>query len=176
MEVFQDLIKHNPNNPILIREDIDEGLYLAGVTWTEVKSVQECMNLLVIGDRNRVSAFTSMNSSSSRSHAMLMAKIEKRFKQNEPESPSKEASSQESDSTLTRSTLYLVDLAGSERVSKTKTIGNRLDEAKNINLSLLALGNVIQALSENKSKYIPFRDSKLTRILENPWEETQKLR
>ena len=164
MEVFQDLIKHNPNSPILIREDIDEGLYLAGVTWTEVQSVQDCMNLLAIGDRNRVSAFTNMNSSSSRSHAMLMAKVEKRFKSTEPESPTKE--DQGTDSTLTRSTLYLVDLAGSERVSKTKTIGNRLDEAKNINLSLLALGNVIQALSENKSKYIPFRDSKLTRILE----------
>jgi hypothetical protein len=69
---------------------------------------------------------------------------------------------------LTKSTLYLVDLAGSERVKKSKAVGSRLDEAKNINLALLALGNCIQALSERKkAKFVPFRDSKLTRLLED---------
>ena len=68
---------------------------------------------------------------------------------------------------MTKSTLYLVDLAGSERVSKSKASGSRLDEAKNINLALLALGNCIQALADKNAKYVPFRDSKLTRLLED---------
>ena len=117
-------------------------------------SVEDCMN------------FTSMNASSSRSHAVFMAKVEKRIQQNLDEVEDAKQNSEFKDLTMTRSTLYLVDLAGSERVGKTKASGNRFDEAKNINLSLLALGNVIQALSDGKSKYIPFRDSKLTRILE----------
>lgn len=163
MEVLQDLIRPDPNNPIRIREDSEEGIHLVGLNWIDVKSVSECMNLLSIGDKNRNVASTSMNSTSSRSHAVYMVKIEKR------EKASKEAyetSGKLNNKSMTRSTLYLVDLAGSERVSKTKVSGTRLDEAKNINLALLALGNCIQALAEGKSKYIPFRDSKLTRLLE----------
>jgi hypothetical protein len=160
-EVLQDLLK--PNNPILIREDSDEGVFFSGLAWMDVFTVEDCMNFLSMGDKNRSIAFTNMNAQSSRSHAVFMVKIEKRLKKdlNLPESPVKKR-----ESVMTKATLYLVDLAGSERVSKTKISGNRLDEAKNINLSLLALGNVIQALSDGKSKFIPFRDSKLTRILE----------
>merc|ERR1719327_2119913 len=62
--------------------------------------------------------------------------------------------------------LYLVDLAGSEKVSKTGVAGERLDEAKNINRSLSALGNVINALTDKKSTHVPYRDSKLTRVLQ----------
>lgn len=166
MEVLQDLIKPNPNNPIIIREDADEGVFLSGLNWMDVFNVQDCMNYLSIGDKNRSIAFTNMNAQSSRSHAVFMLKVEKRIKKDLsiPDSPVKRRET--TDSTMTKATLYLVDLAGSERVSKTKISGNRLDEAKNINLSLLALGNVIQALSDGKSRFIPFRDSKLTRILE----------
>jgi hypothetical protein len=72
------------------------------------------------------------------------------------------------DRTMAKSILHLVDLAGSERVKKTGATGSRFDEAKNINLALLALGNCIQALSEKKpGKHVPFRDSKLTRLLED---------
>lgn len=164
MEVLQDLIKPDPNNPVRIREDSDEGIYLAGLHWSDVTSVSECMNLLALGDKNRNVASTNMNANSSRSHAVYMVKLEKRNK------IPKDTISQNMmtrDNSMTKSTLYLVDLAGSERVSKTKVSGTRLDEAKNINLALLALGNCIQALADGKSKYIPFRDSKLTRLLED---------
>ena len=164
MEVLQDLIKPNNNSPVIVREDADEGVFFAGLNWMDVESVEECMGFLATGDKNRSIAFTNMNSQSSRSHAVFMVKVERRLKPKPTsESPAKKDSTNR---TMTKSTLYLVDLAGSERVSKTKTSGSRLDEAKNINLSLLALGNVIQALSDGKSKFIPFRDSKLTRILE----------
>lgn len=165
MEVLQDLIKPDPSNPIRIREDSEEGIYLAGLNWIDVNSVAECMNLLSLGDKNRNVASTSMNSTSSRSHAVYMVKVEKREKIPK-EVYDQTASTKFRDKSMTRSTLYLVDLAGSERVSKTKVSGTRLNEAKNINLALLALGNCIQALAEGKSKYIPFRDSKLTRLLE----------
>ena len=124
------------------------------------------MNLLAIGDKNRNVASTNMNSTSSRSHAVYMVKLEKRVKVSAEELENTEKPAIVSQS-MTRSTLYLVDLAGSERVSKTKVSGSRLDEAKNINLALLALGNCIQALTEGRTKYIPFRDSKLTRLLED---------
>jgi kinesin family protein 5 len=62
--------------------------------------------------------------------------------------------------------LYLVDLAGSEKISKTGAQGETLNEAKHINKSLSALGNVINALTDNRSTHIPYRDSKLTRILQ----------
>ncbi|OMJ91670.1 hypothetical protein SteCoe_5697 [Stentor coeruleus] len=166
MEVLQDLIRPDPNNPIRIREDNEEGVYLSGINWVDVTSATDCMNLLAVGDRNRNVASTSMNMSSSRSHAVYMVKIERRVKMTEEELE-KTNKGKVKDQSMTKSTLYLVDLAGSERVSKTKVSGVRLDEAKNINLALLALGNCIQALAEGKSKYIPFRDSKLTRLLED---------
>ena len=90
------------------------------------------MNLLAIGDKNRNVASTNMNSTSSRSHAVYMVKLEKRVKVSAEELENTEKPAIVSQS-MTRSTLYLVDLAGSERVSKTKVSGSRLDEAKNIN-------------------------------------------
>jgi kinesin family protein 5 len=68
---------------------------------------------------------------------------------------------------MTSSTLYLVDLAGSERVKKSNASASRLDEAKKINFSLSALGNCIHALTEKKATHVPFRDSKLTRLLQD---------
>ena len=167
MEVLQDLIKPDPNNPIRIREDSEEGTYLSGITWVDVKNVSDCMNLLAAGDRNRNVASTSMNLTSSRSHAVFMVKIEKRNKIDKEEFEITDMRKKVVCQSMTKSTLYLVDLAGSERVSKTKVSGSRLDEAKNINLALLALGNCIQALTEGRTRYIPFRDSKLTRLLED---------
>ena len=66
---------------------------------------------------------------------------------------------------MVHSILYLVDLAGSERVKKSQASAHRLDEAKKINFSLAALGNCIHALTDSKAQHVPFRDSKLTRIL-----------
>ena len=73
---------------------------------------------------------------------------------------------QETEKGKTNSTLFLVDLAGSEKVAKTGAKGDRLNEAKNINKSLSCLGNVINALTDKKKAHVPYRDSKLTRILQ----------
>lgn len=167
MEMLQDLICPNVEKQIRIREDPEGGVYLSGISWTGVTSTKNCMELMYQGDKNRNTAFTSMNSHSSRSHAVYMIRIEKRVKHGREQLEELERRGESPDKTMTNSVLYLVDLAGSERISKSKAAGNRLDEAKNINLGLLALGNCIQALSEKKTKYIPFRDSKLTRLLED---------
>ena len=167
MEMLQDLLCPNAEKPIRIREDPEEGVYLSGISWVPVNSTKECMELMYQGDRNRNTAFTSMNSHSSRSHAVYMIRMEKRVKFTGEQLEELEKKGEKPDQSMTNSILYLVDLAGSERVSKSKAAGSRLDEAKNINLALLALGNCIQALGDKKAKYVPFRDSKLTRLLED---------
>ena len=168
MEMLQDLLVPDNETPIRIREDPSDGISLTGLTWIPVKNVKECMDLLVLGDENRSTAFTQMNSTSSRSHAVYMVKIEKRARYTEVELEELEKSGKHADRTMARAVLNLVDLAGSERVKKTGATGSRFDEAKNINLALLALGNCIQALSDKKRfKHVPFRDSKLTRLLED---------
>ena len=167
MEMLQDLLNPNAEKQIRIREDPEEGVYLSGITWTPVTSTKNCMDLMYQGDKNRNTAFTSMNSHSSRSHAVYMIRVEKRVKHSIEQLEELEKKGEKPDQSMTKSVLYLVDLAGSERVSKSKAAGSRLDEAKNINLGLLALGNCIQALSDKKAKYVPFRDSKLTRLLED---------
>lgn len=98
-----------------------------------------------------------MNDNSSRSHTIFTITLEQ---------IQGTASSSSSSSTIRRGKLNLVDLAGSERQSKTGAFGERLKEATKINLSLSALGNVISALVDSKSKHVPYRDSKLTRLLQ----------
>ena len=98
---------------------------------------------------------TNMNAESSRSHSVFTVVIECSFMDERGEEH------------IRVGKLNLVDLAGSERQSKTLTTGDRLREATNINLSLSALGNVILALVDGKSQHIPYRDSKLTRILQD---------
>ena len=100
---------------------------------------------------------------------MLLVKIEKRKAQKLDEGK-KKGKGQAEDKSLTYSTLFLVDLAGSERVKKSGATDSRLDEAKKINFSLSCLGNCIHALSERKKGgigHVPFRDSKLTRLLQD---------
>ena len=167
MEMLQDLLDPSSDKPIRIREDPEEGVYLSGIRWVPINSVKDCMELMALGDRHRNTAFTSMNSHSSRSHAAFMIKLEKRVKYTREQLDQLEAAGDMPDQSLIKSVLYLVDLAGSERVKKSKAVGSRLDEAKNINLALLALGNCIQALADKKAKFVPFRDSKLTRLLED---------
>ncbi|CAI2369750.1 unnamed protein product [Moneuplotes crassus] len=157
MEMIQDLLE--PNNKLIkIREIPGKGVYIDNTTWIPVKNVQQAMKTFKYGEQNRATAFTNLNAHSSRSHAVLLVKIEKR-----------KASIKSNDRNMTFSTLYLVDLAGSERVKKSKATAGRLDEAKKINYSLSCLGKCIEALSEQKRKmgHIPFRDSKLTRLLQD---------
>jgi len=115
-----------------------------------VSSQKEMVELMQIGSKNRAVASTGMNDKSSRSHSMFVLTIIKKDR---------------NDDSAKMGRLYLVDLAGSETVLKTGVVGQQLEEAKMINKSLSALGNVIKALTENDS-HVPYRDSKLTRILE----------
>uniref|UniRef100_A0A915D0Q4 Kinesin-like protein n=1 Tax=Ditylenchus dipsaci TaxID=166011 RepID=A0A915D0Q4_9BILA len=110
--------------------------------------------LLQYGNSNRHTGATSMNEKSSRSHALFTVTIE-----------CSEGSGERQH--LTQGKLHLVDLAGSERQSKTNAVGERLKEASKINLSLSTLGNVISALVDAKSTHIPYRNSKLTRLLQD---------
>ena len=106
------------------------------------------------GAENRKVGATKMNAQSSRSHSIFTIYIE-----------TSEQDSKTGEQRIKAGKMHLVDLAGSERQSKTQSSGERLKEAQKINLSLSALGNVISALVDGKRPHIPYRDSKLTRLL-----------
>ena len=163
LESIQDLLDIE-SKEIKIREDPDKGVYLEGVQWVRCSSPDECAEIFHMGEKNRATESTRMNAHSSRSHAILILRIERSIKVTTKTKVKN--IKQASDRIITCSHLYLVDLAGSERVKKTGATSMRLEEAKKINVSLLALGNVISALSDPKSTHISYRDSKLTRLLQ----------
>uniref|UniRef100_A0A3Q3IU85 Kinesin-like protein n=1 Tax=Monopterus albus TaxID=43700 RepID=A0A3Q3IU85_MONAL len=135
-----------------VHEDKNRVPYVKGCTERFVSSPDEVMDVIDEGKANRHVAVTNMNEHSSRSHSIFLINI----KQEHVETGQKLCGK-----------LYLVDLAGSEKVSKTGAAGAVLDEAKNINKSLSALGNVISALAEGTKSHVPYRDSKMTRILQD---------
>ena len=161
MESIQDLLEPESKD-IKIREDPEKGVCLEGIQWFKCNSPEECEQIFHKGELNRNTECTKMNAHSSRSHAILIMKIEKSIKITDPKYIK---DIKNNDNLLTYSYLHLVDLAGSERVRKTGATDIRLEEAKKINLSLLCLGNVISSLSNPNASYISYRDSKLTRIL-----------
>ena len=163
LESIQDLLDIE-SKEIRIREDPEKGIYLDGVQWVKCNSAEECKEVFHLGEVNRNTESTKMNAHSSRSHAILILRIENSIKVTDKTKVNILKVS--TDRIITRSYLYLVDLAGSERVKKTGATDMRLEEAKKINVSLLALGNVISALSDNKTNHISYRDSKLTRLLQ----------
>merc|ERR1711990_555003 len=115
------------------------------------------MKLFNDGSVNRHVGATNMNDQSSRSHSVFTITVE-----------SQEVNMQTGEAKIKVGKLNIVDLAGSERQAKTGATGDRLKEATKINLSLSALGNVISALVEGgKGSHIPYRDSKLTRLLQD---------
>ncbi|KAG8035349.1 hypothetical protein G9C98_006795 [Cotesia typhae] len=134
-----------------------EHIFEATSTAITVKNASECAKLVEQGDKRRVAAFTKMNASSSRSHAVLTISLEALAMG--------ESSGKVGGSAVRRGQLHLVDLAGSERQARTGATGDRLKEAASINLSLSALGNVISALAAGNGRHVPYRDSKLTRLL-----------
>uniref|UniRef100_A0AC11DEG2 Kinesin family member 5C n=1 Tax=Ovis aries TaxID=9940 RepID=A0AC11DEG2_SHEEP len=138
--------------PILRSTWTKSGTYLTGCTERFVSSPEEVMDVIDEGKANRHVAVTNMNEHSSRSHSIFLINIKQENVETEKKLSGK---------------LYLVDLAGSEKVSKTGAEGAVLDEAKNINKSLSALGNVISALAEGTKTHVPYRDSKMTRILQD---------
>ena len=139
-------------------------MYVKGLTAFVVKGVAEINNVLKVGKKNRTVGATLMNQDSSRSHSIFTAVIESCAK------------GADGDNHIRVGKLNLVDLAGSERQSKTGATGDRLKEATKINLSLSALGNVIQSLVDGKSGHIPYRDSRLTRLLQDSLGTTPKPR
>eukprot|EP00931_Biecheleriopsis_adriatica_P016452 TRINITY_DN12111_c0_g1_i3.p1 TRINITY_DN12111_c0_g1~~TRINITY_DN12111_c0_g1_i3.p1 ORF type:complete len:869 (-),score=183.58 TRINITY_DN12111_c0_g1_i3:177-2783(-) len=153
-ENLRDLGSADGKDSILdLREDPVSGISVAGVTEIQTESVQEVMELLQLGNQRRTTEPTAMNVTSSRSHAVLQARVERR-----------EAGDPMAGTLVGR--LSMIDLAGSERASQTNNSGIRLLEGANINRSLLALGNCINALASG-SPFVPFRDSKLTRLLKD---------
>ena len=138
-----------------VKEDKERGIFVKGLTSVIVKSIPEIEKTMIAGSKNRKTGETSMNKDSSRSHSIFTIYIET-------------AEDGEDGNTKFRvGKLNLVDLAGSEKQSKTNATGDRLKEAQKINLSLSALGNVISALVDGRSTHIPYRDSKLTRLLQD---------
>uniref|UniRef100_A0A3B4ANS0 Kinesin-like protein n=1 Tax=Periophthalmus magnuspinnatus TaxID=409849 RepID=A0A3B4ANS0_9GOBI len=135
-----------------VHEDRYRVPYVKGCTERFVTSPEEVMDVIDEGKANRHVAVTNMNEHSSRSHSIFLINIKQENVETEQKLSGK---------------LYLVDLAGSEKVSKTGAEGAVLDEAKNINRSLSALGNVISALAEGTKSHVPYRDSKMTRILQD---------
>ena len=134
-----------------IREDTIKGIYVDGASERYVGCPNDVLALLEMGSANRAQAATNMNEHSSRSHSIFILTINQT---NKAEGVSKVGK------------LYLVDLAGSEKISKTGATGHTLEEAKIINKSLTTLGRVINNLTDGKSTHIPYRESKLTRVLQ----------
>ncbi|KAL0233491.1 hypothetical protein PCE1_002006 [Barthelona sp. PCE] len=165
-EMLQDLFVPE-NSKLVIREDPDYGIFVAGLSRHEVNSVDDVVNLISMGHENRVTAFTHLNATSSRSHAVLIVNIDKfehvdRDQLNDPNYVSGNRG-------VVSSRLMLCDLAGSERIKVSgATSGVRKQEAAAINQSLSVLGSVVNILSQGRSDaFVPYRDSKLTRLLKD---------
>ncbi|XP_048672138.1 kinesin-like protein KIF17 isoform X9 [Marmota marmota marmota] len=154
-EDVRDLLGPDTKQKLELKEHPEKGVYVKGLSLHTVHSVAQCERIMETGWKNRSVGYTLMNKDSSRSHSIFTISIEiytvdERGKDH-----------------LRAGKLNLVDLAGSERQSKTGATGERLKEATKINLSLSALGNVISALVDGRCKHIPYRDSKLTRLLQD---------
>ncbi|KAI9672302.1 MAG: Kinesin heavy chain [Alyxoria varia] len=150
MERIRDLLApQNDNLPV--HEEKNRGVYVKGLLEIYVSSVGEVYEVMRRGGLARATAATNMNQESSRSHSIFVITVAQK---------NLETGSAKSGQ------LFLVDLAGSEKVGKTGASGQTLEEAKKINKSLSALGMVINSLTDSKATHIPYRDSKLTRILQ----------
>ena len=149
-EKIQDLIDTRKTD-LAIREDKNKGIWVGECTEKYVESEQEMMDFFNTGASNRIVASTKMNAISSRSHSLFSVTIYQRNVITESSKTGK---------------IYFVDLAGSEKMSKAGVEGNTmLKEAQNINKSIMTLGMVINALTKG-GKHVPYRDSKLTRVLQ----------
>ena len=154
-EEIRDLLSKDPEARLELKEDADHFVYVKDLTAQVVKNSAEMEKVLGAGKKNRVTGATLMNATSSRSHAVFSITVETA------------ETGEDGKQKFKVGKMNLVDLAGSERQSKTGATGQRLKEATKINQSLMALGNVISALVDGKSTHVPYRDSKLTRLLQD---------
>lgn len=160
LEVYNEILKDllsSEDELIDIREDVSGSITITGLNYITVSSKDEIMTILKIGNKNRSKEPTDANEVSSRSHAVFQLSVES-------------TTNETKETTVAK--LSLIDLAGSERAAYTNNKGIRMIEGANINKSLLALGNCINALSDINDKgikinHIPYRDSKLTRLLKD---------
>lgn len=164
LEIYNENIRDllNPtitSGSLVLKELPNEGVVVQNLSTHAVHNAEECEQLLAIGAKNRMVGATLMNAGSSRSHSIFTINLEQITTSN--------GCSTDETPIIKKGKLNLVDLAGSERQAKTGATGDRLKEATKINLSLSALGNVISALVDGKCKHIPYRDSKLTRLLQD---------
>jgi kinesin family member 18/19 len=162
LEIYNEMIRDLliiSNDVLDLREDAQHGIHVAGISIIDVDSPEEVMDLLFFGNENRTQEATNVNETSSRSHAVLEIRVAQKNK------------SEDVHEDINIGKLSMIDLAGSERAARTQNRGIRMVEGAMINRSLLSLGNCINALVENVEKgtthHIPYRDSKLTRLLKD---------
>ncbi|CAM5130615.1 kinesin-like protein KIF3C isoform X1 [Natator depressus] len=154
-EEIRDLLAKDQNKKLELKENPETGVYIKDLSSFVTKNVKEIEHVMNLGNQTRSVASTNMNEYSSRSHAIFVITVEC------------SETGLDGEDHIRVGKLNLVDLAGSERQSKMGGPGERPKEASKINLSLSALGNVISALVDGKSTHIPYRDSKLTRLLQD---------
>lgn len=154
-EEIRDLLSKDRKQHRELKESPTSGVYVKDLSTYLCSNFNEMNDLMTKGNKNRAVGATNMNEHSSRSHAIFQITVEVSEQWPDGQTHFKVGK------------LNLVDLAGSERQGKTGAVGERLKEATKINLSLSALGNVIAALVDGKSTHIPYRDSKLTRLLQD---------
>lgn len=154
-ETIRDLlVPGGSKQGLMLREDANQAVSVAGLSSHRPQNVQEVMDMIVRGNEYRTMSPTEANATSSRSHAVLQINLSQKDRNADICEPH------------TMATLSIIDLAGSERASATKNRGERLQEGANINKSLLALGSCINALCDpRKRNHVPYRNSKLTRLL-----------
>ena len=153
-EEIKDLLVKNGSKKLELK-DKDTGVYVKDLSTFVVKNPGDLNDVFDEGNLNRHVAATAMNEHSSRSHSVFTITVESSEMKEDGKAHIKVGK------------LNIVDLAGSERQSKTKATGDRLKEASKINLSLSTLCHVISSLTDPKCTYIPYRDSRLTRILQD---------
>uniref|UniRef100_A0A8C3L731 Kinesin-like protein n=2 Tax=Phasianinae TaxID=9072 RepID=A0A8C3L731_CHRPC len=154
-EEVRDLLGKDQSQRLEVKERPDVGVYIKDLSAYVVNNADDMDRIMTLGHKNRSVGATNMNEHSSRSHAIFTITIECSEK------------GVDGNMHVRMGKLHLVDLAGSERQAKTGATGQRLKEATKINLSLSTLGNVISALVDGKSTHVPYRNSKLTRLLQD---------
>ena len=169
-ELIRDLLSDDypscPRGGLSLREDEKNRITVAGLAQKVPKTADEVLEHVLLGNSRRTCSPTHANAESSRSHAVLQVNISRRPKGGDEV----DVAAGTVTTAISSATLSIIDLAGSERASATQNMGNRMKEGANINKSLLALGNCINALCMPPSRsgggqHIPYRDSKLTRLL-----------